>query len=182
MASVLIPLAPGFEDLEAITLIDILRRADVQVTSAGLDKGPVRGARGTVVTPDASLNEVLEQDFDLIALPGGQPGTSNLQRDPRLKKLLARFRDQGRITAAICAAPSILADFGLLQGKRVTSYPGAIDAQRSDLSYCEDTVVVDGNVVTSRGPGTAMDFALTLVEILQGPDIRHNVEQALVRP
>lgn len=182
MASVLVPLAEGFEELEAVSIIDILRRGEVEVVSAGLREGPVRGARGTVILPDSTLDAVMERDFDLIALPGGQPGTRNLHADPRVKMLLARFRDQGRFTAAICAAPSIFADYGLLAGKRATSFPGSIDPQRGDFQYSEESVVVDGNVITSRGPGTAMDFALTLVELLQGPARRTAVEQGLVRP
>lgn len=182
MTHILLPLAPGFEDLEAITLVDILRRGGLHVTTAGLSPGPVQGARGTTVLPDTVLESVLDQEFDMIILPGGQPGTRNLHQDERIKALLLRFRDQGKFIAAICAAPSILAAYGLLQGKRATSYPGALDAAQSDLTYSEDSVVVDGNIVTSRGPGTAMDFALTLVDILQGPAQRLAVENALIRP
>ena len=182
MTRVLLPLAEGFEDLEAVTVIDILRRGGMEVITAGLQEGLVTGARGTRVLPDAQLDEVLEQKFDLLVLPGGQPGTRNLQADPRIRKLLLQRQEQGTCVAAICAAPGILADVGLLAGKRATSFPGAIDATRTDLQYCEDSVVVDGNIITSRGPGTAMDFALTLVSLMEGPERHDSVEEALMRP
>ncbi|MEK8090203.1 DJ-1 family glyoxalase III [Thermithiobacillus plumbiphilus] len=182
MTRVLLPLAEGFEDLEAVTIIDILRRAGIEMVTAGLQAGPVTGARGTRVLPDSQLDEVLAQKFDLLVLPGGQPGTRNLQADPRIRKLLLQRQDQGEFVAAICAAPGILADVGLLTGKRATSFPGAIDATRTDLEYREDSVVVDGSIITSRGPGTAMDFALTLVDLLEGPQRRDSVERSLMRP
>lgn len=182
MTRVLVPLAEGFEDLEAVTITDILRRGGLEVVTAGLETGAVTGARGTRILPDCQLDEVLEQSFDLLALPGGQPGTRHLQADPRIRKLLLDRQQQGEFVAAVCAAPGILAELGLLSGKRATSFPGVIDPMRADLQYTEDSVVVDGNIVTSRGPGTALDFALTLVELLQGPEKRHEVEKALIRP
>ncbi len=183
MPSVLVPLAPGFEDLEATTIVDILRRAGVEVVTAGLTPGLVQGSRGMRVQPDASLDEILERDFDMIALPGGMPGSEHLKNDPRIQKLLQRMASAGRYTAAICAAPMALAAAGLLQGRRATSYPGVIDAvPQAGATYVPEPVVVDGRVVTSRGPGTAMDFALTLVELLVGRETRQKVETALVRP
>lgn len=183
MASVLIPLAPGFEDLEATTLVDLLRRADIEVITAGLHPGLVQGARGMRVQPDAHLDEVLARDFDMIALPGGMPGAENLKNDARIQALLKRLAAAGKYTTAICAAPIALAQAGLLDGRRITSYPGFIDkAPPPGATYLADAVVVDGRVVTSRGPGTAMDFALTLVELLAGKAVRDRVEAGLVRP
>ncbi|MEW6678418.1 MAG: DJ-1 family glyoxalase III [Pseudomonadota bacterium] len=183
MASVLIPLAPGFEDLEATTLVDLLRRADIEVITAGLHPGLVQGARGMRVQPDAHLDEVLARDFDMIALPGGMPGAENLKNDARIQALLKRLAAAGKYTTAICAAPIALAQAGLLDGRRITSYPGFIDkAPPPGATYLADAVVVDGRVVTSRGPGTAMDFALTLVELLAGRAVRDRVEAGLVRP
>jgi protein deglycase len=183
MASVLVPLAPGFEDLEATTLVDLLRRADIEVITAGLHPGLVQGARGMRVQPDAHLDEVLARDFDMIALPGGMPGAENLKNDARIQALLKRLAAAGKYTTAICAAPIALAQAGLLDGRRATSYPGFIDkAPPPGATYLTDAVVVDGRVVTSRGPGTAMDFALTLVELLAGKAVRDRVEAGLVRP
>lgn len=178
MPQVLIPLAPGFEDLEAVTLVDLLRRAGIEVITAGLHPGLVQGARGTRVQPDALLDDVLDADFAMIALPGGLPGAEHLKNDARVQALLKRLAAAGQYTAAICAAPIALEAAGLLQGKRITCYPGQL-AQHAGLQA--DAVVVDGKVATSRGPGTAMDFALTLIELLVGREKRDQVEKGLVR-
>lgn len=183
MPSVLVPLAPGFEDLEATTIVDLLRRASIEVVTAGLAPGLVQGARGMRVQPDASLDEVMERSFDMIALPGGMPGAENLKNDARIQMLLKRMAAAGKYTTAICAAPIALAQAGLLDGCRATSYPGFVDKLKPPgATYLTDPVVVDGKVVTSRGPGTAMDFALTLVELLVGRTARDQVEAGLVRP
>ncbi|MFP3874421.1 MAG: DJ-1 family glyoxalase III [Thiohalophilus sp.] len=183
MANVLIPLAQGCEELEAVTVIDLLRRAGVEVTTVGLDDQPVRASRGTVLIPDTTLEAVLDREFDMIVLPGGLPGADHLNNDPRIHTLLLQMTDAGKYTAAICAAPKVLASAGLLNGKRATSFPGALDNIRTDnLQYEQIPVVVDGKVITSRGPGTAMDFALTLIEHLQGKAKRDEVEAALQRP
>ena len=182
MPSVLIPLAEGCEELEAVTLIDLLRRARIEVIAAGLQPGPVRCSRQTVLVPDVELDAVLERNFDLIVLPGGLPGTTNLDADPRIHQLLKRHHEQGRYTAAICAAPQVLANAGLLKGKSATSYPGVLSAQDyPEVQVLESPVVRDGQVITSRGPGTAMDFALQLIEVLVDSTRRQEVEAQLVR-
>jgi 4-methyl-5(b-hydroxyethyl)-thiazole monophosphate biosynthesis len=183
MARVLVPLAAGCEELEAVTVIDLLRRARIEVVSAGLTPGPVQGSRGTVLLPDATLDTALQQDYDMIVLPGGQPGASHLERDTRILALLKKMAAAGKFTAAICAAPRVLAVAGLLDGKRATSYPGALDTQQFPAIRLETQAVVrDGQVLTSRGPGTAMDFALTLIEVLSDRATRDQVEAGLVRP
>lgn len=183
MASVLMPLAEGFEELEAVTVIDVLRRAGIEVTVAGLDgEGPVTGSRQTQVVPDAALDEVMAQDFDMITLPGGMPGVDHLKKDSRVQQLIERFHNQGRFTSAICAAPSILAAQGYLEGRQVTSNPKFQNQVNiGNVDYVEDPVVVDGSVVTSRGPGTAMEFGLKLIEMLAGEEARDKVEGGLVR-
>lgn len=180
MTCVLLPLANGSEDLEAITVLNILRRAGIEAVSASLDGQAIRGSRGTVILPDTSLDEALKRDFDMVVLPGGQPGTNNLKADPRIIKLVQDMATNGRYVCAICAAPSILATAGLLDGKRATSFPGALDAFPR-VSRQPQAVVEDGKLITSRGPGTAMDFALTLVERLSGRSKRDEVESGLVR-
>jgi 4-methyl-5(b-hydroxyethyl)-thiazole monophosphate biosynthesis len=183
MARVLVPLAQGCEELEAVTIIDLLRRAGVEVVSAGLQPGIVKASRGTQLVPDVTLDAVLKDDFDMIVLPGGMPGAQHLKEDPRIIRLLKTMAEQGKYTAAICAAPSVLAEAGLLSGKRATSYPGFLDKMDvPGMAYLKDAVVSDEKVLTSRGPGTAMDFALALVEILSGKEKRDEVEAALVRP
>ncbi len=183
MARVLVPLAPGCEELEAVTIIDLLRRAGVEVISAGLDDGLVRCSRGTVLMPDTTLDEVLDQSFDMIVLPGGLPGADHLNDDPRIQRLLRDMAEQGRFTAAICAAPRVLASAGLLDGRKATAYPGVLAAgEQPSIQVLDRPVVRDGQIITSRGPGTAMDFALELIEALEGRAKREEVEQALVRP
>jgi 4-methyl-5(b-hydroxyethyl)-thiazole monophosphate biosynthesis len=180
MSNVLLPLANGSEDLEAITVLNILRRAGIEVVSASLDGQPIRGSRGTLIVPDTSLNEALTRNFDMVVLPGGQPGTNNLNADARIIQLVQNMAAQDKYVCAICAAPSILAAAGLLDGKRATCFPGALNAFPS-VSLQTQAVVEDGKLITSRGPGTAMDFALTLVERLVGKAQRDAVEANLVR-
>ncbi|MEO1767996.1 DJ-1 family glyoxalase III [Thiobacter aerophilum] len=182
MARVLVPLAEGFEELEAVTIVDLLRRAGVEVITAGLKPGPVKASRGTVIVPDTTLDEALGQDYDMVVLPGGMPGAKHLNEDPRVKDLLRRMADSGKFTGAICAAPMVLAEAGLLSGRKATSYPGFVDRMGlKDVTYVNEPVVQDGKVITSRGPGTAMDFALTLIEALAGAAKRQEVEAALLR-
>jgi 4-methyl-5(b-hydroxyethyl)-thiazole monophosphate biosynthesis len=181
MPTVLVPLAQGCEELEAVTIIDLLRRAEVKVVAAGLEAGPVTASRGVMLLPDVTLDAVLEQDFDMIVLPGGLSGAQQLEQDPRIIRLLQQMADKGKYTAAICAAPKVLATAGLLQGRAATAYPGILD-KLSDLKLSSAAVVEDGTVITSRGPGTAMDFALTLITLLCGREKRDTVEAALQRP
>lgn len=183
MKTVLVPLAQGCEELEAVTVIDILRRAQINVVTAGLDAEPVVASRGVKLLPDTTLDAVLKQDFDLIVLPGGLPGADHLNADVRIHQLLQRMVAQGKPVAAICASPKVLADAGLLKNKRITHYPTALTAlQVADTEvHLEQAVVRDGLVITSRGPGTAMDFALELVEVLTGKAVRDQVEKGLVR-
>lgn len=180
---VLVPLAQGCEELEAVTIIDLLRRAGIEVISAGLDDGPVKASRGTVLVPDTTLDRVREQAFDMIVLPGGQPGADHLRDDPRIQQLLKQQVASGKYVAAICAAPRALAQAGLLNGRRATSFPGSLDGcPVQDLDYREEPVVIDDKLITSRGPGTAMEFALNLVELLLDRAARDKVEAPLQRP
>ncbi|MDX9739636.1 MAG: DJ-1/PfpI family protein [Gammaproteobacteria bacterium] len=183
MARILVPLAQGCEELEAVTVIDLLRRAGQDVDSAGLEEGTVTASRGTRLLPDITLDEALERDYDMVVLPGGQPGADNLAEDPRIRTLLDRVIDQGGHAAAICAAPLVLARAGLLRGRRVTAFPGVLENESvAGIEYTGEDVVVDGPIVTSRGPGTAMDFALALIERLAGSGLRKQVEDGLQRP
>jgi 4-methyl-5(b-hydroxyethyl)-thiazole monophosphate biosynthesis len=183
MTKVLVPLAAGCEELEAVTLIDVLRRAGIEVVAAGLQPGIVKASRGTLLMPDCTLDEALRENFDMIALPGGMPGMTHLKDDPRIISLLQKMAREGKYTCAICAAPAVLAEAGLLKGRKATSYPGFVDRMNlPDTIFSHDPVVRDGTVITSRGPGTAMDFALELVEILAGRVRRDEVEAGLQRP
>jgi 4-methyl-5(b-hydroxyethyl)-thiazole monophosphate biosynthesis len=182
MASVLVPLAQGCEELEAVTVVDLLRRAGIRVVTAGLDDQPVHASRGMVLIPDVTLTDVIGQEFDMIVLPGGEPGATNLGRDERVMSLLQQMAQDGKYTAAICAAPRVLAQSGLLEGRRATCYPGILEPDSvSGLNVVDEPVVIDGRVITSRGPGTAMDFALQLIELLAGKQKRGEVEAGLQR-
>lgn len=182
-AVVLVPLAQGCEELEAVTIIDLLRRADIEVVTAGLDRDPIRASRGVTLVPDTDLDSALQRDYDMVVLPGGAAGADNLNNDARISELLKKMADSGKFTAAICAAPKVLAASGVLAGKQATCYPGHIHADNPyQVKLINDPVVVDGNIVTSRGPGTAMDFALSLIELLVGRTRRDEVEAALARP
>ncbi len=180
MTHVLVPLAQGCEELEAVTLIDLLRRAGITVTVAGLDDGPVTASRGVVLVPDTTLDRVLDQDFDLVVLPGGLGGAQRLEADQRIAALLRRMSAQGRYVAAICAAPKVLVSAGLVKDREISAYPGVLDDQ-AGVRLSSAAVVRDGTFITSRGPGTAMDFALTLIELLCGQPTRNTVEAALQR-
>lgn len=182
MARVLVPLAEGCEELEAVTIIDLLRRAGIEVIAAGLHPGIVKASRGTQLMPDMTLDTALQNEFDMVVLPGGMPGAKHLKEDTRILNLLKKMAGEGKYTAAICAAPTVLAEAGLLKGKKATSYPGFLDKMAlPDTQYVTDAVVGDGKVLTSRGPGTAMDFALALIEALSGRETRDQVEAGLVR-
>ncbi len=183
MASVLVPLAEGCEELEAVTIIDLLVRGGIEVVTAGLEEGPVKASRGVTLLPDTTLDDALGREFDMVVLPGGGPGAERLDRDPRIGELLKKMAAKGKYTAAICAAPKVLANAGLLTGKTATSFPGFVDKMEvPNLTYVEDPVVQDGMVITSRGPGTAMDFALHLIQQLAGKAKRDEVEATLQRP
>lgn len=182
MSQVLVPLAQGCEELEAITITDLLVRAGIEVTTAGLDKQPVTASRGITIIPDTSIDAVLDKTYDLIVLPGGLPGADHLRDDENIQKLLKNHADRGKYIGAICAAPKAMAAAGLLQGKKATAYPGVLEALGNEQIDVKDSAIeIDGNIVTSRGPGTAMDFALTLIELLEGPAKRDEVNRQLVR-
>ena len=180
MPKVLVPLAEGCEELEAVTIIDLLRRAGIEVVTAGLKPGIVKASRGVQLMPDMTLDEALPGHYDMVVLPGGMPGAAHLKADARIIGLLKKMADGGQYTAAICAAPMVLAEAGILNGKQATCYPGFLDGLPG-VTVSTANVVQDGKVLTSRGPGTAMDFALTLIKVLAGSDMRQQVEAALAR-
>lgn len=168
MARAVVLLAEGFEEIEAVTPIDVLRRAGVEVVTAGVPGRRVRGAHGLVVEADVAVAEA-PADPDLLVLPGGMPGAENLARSPQVRELIARAQQSGKRLAAICAAPAVaLAPTGVLAGHRATCYPGFEQRFSPDVRRSEERVVVDGPLVTSRGPGTALEFSLALVEQLVG--------------
>ena len=169
MKNALVPLAPGFEEIETITVVDILRRSGARVTIAGIVEGVIEGSRGIRLFADGSINSIKPENFDLIILPGGQPGTDNLKNNDKVVSLLREMGSKKKIIGAICAAPVILYENGLLEKRKRTSHPSVKKPLLGDF-YVEDRVVVDHNIITSRSPGTAMEFSFKLVEILFGKD------------
>jgi 4-methyl-5(b-hydroxyethyl)-thiazole monophosphate biosynthesis len=181
MKKVLVPLAPGFEEIEAITVIDVLRRAGVEVVVAGTQPGLIEASRQTKHIPDCTLDDVRAEDFDMIVLPGGQPGTTNLRHDVRIKQIIETLRGKGRRIAAICAAPSVLSAYGILEGRVATSHPSVrAEVAAGAREFSEQRVVVDGPIVTSQAAGTAMEFAFTLVEILCGVEKAAEVNRGVL--
>ena len=178
--NVLVPVANGTEELEAVTVIDVLRRADIDVTIASVQELQIKCSRGTKIVADKLVDDCLTDPFDMIVLPGGMPGAENLRDSESLKKLLANQKEAGKYYGAICAAPAVvLQTHGLLEGKKATCYP--LFAERlDDASEAGSRIVVDGNCVTSQGPGTALDFSLKIVSLLVGQDKADEVAAAML--
>ena len=167
MKKVLVLLAEGFEEIEAVTPVIILRRAEVDVTIAGIDVIEVKGARGVVYKADILLKDAPVDSFDAVVLPGGMPGAENLAASSAVNDLLLHMNKNGKLIAAICAAPAvILAPLGLLDGRTATCYPGCQDGFSEKTVYSEENAVIDDNIITSRGAGTAVDFSLAVLEYL----------------
>jgi len=177
MIQVLVILAEGFEEIEAVTLIDVLRRAGVEVVSASLGDTRVRGAHAVTIEADCRLDEVIAQTFDAVVLPGGMPGSKNLRDDPRVLECLQRQQKEGRFLGALCAAPIVLEAAGVLKGKRATCYPGY---ELPSAQQIDERVVRDGKIVTSRGPGTALEFALEWVRILVSADKAAQLREGMI--
>ncbi|MCX8065205.1 MAG: DJ-1/PfpI family protein [Candidatus Hydrogenedentes bacterium] len=183
MHRVLVILAQGCEEVEAVTPIDLLNRAGVEVVTASLDDDKViRASHGALLMSERTLDEVLSEKFDMVVLPGGLPGADYLGNDSRVVSLIKEMAQEGKYVCAICAAPRILAKNGLLDGKKATAYPGILKKEENPgICIVDERVVVDGNIITGRGPGVAIDFALALIEALEGRDVRNKVEASLVR-
>ena len=176
-------LAEGFEEIEAVTNIDILKRAGLQVTIVGVGGSIIKGAHEVALKVDIEISNYKDLP-DALMLPGGMPGVQNLSGSKDVNKLIKECNKKGKLIAAICAAPShVLLPTGIIQGKKVTCYPGCEDLLKGKATFVEEKVCVDGNIITSRGPGTAFDFALKIVEILLGEDIKKEIkEKTLYEP
>lgn len=169
MKKIAVFLAEGFEEIEALTVVDVLRRAGLECKTVGVTGMEVTGSHGIPVKVDVPIIYDLS-DFDMIVLPGGLPGATNLRANPYVIEYVKAFAaDPSKFVAAICAAPQVLYEAGISTGRTLTSYPGAnFDEMFADANYVQDAVVVDGNIITSRGPFTALAFAYQLVDLLGG--------------
>lgn len=176
---VLVPLADGVEELEAVTIVDVLRRSGLHVTTASIGmETRVTGSRGVTILADALWQNVDTFAFDVIAIPGGGGGTDRLASDERVLDLLRRFNDEGKMIGALCAAPTILVQADILRNRRATCYPTC--ARVLGDAYENAPVVVDGNIITSQGPGTAMLFALVMIRYLVGNEVAERVAEGLL--
>jgi 4-methyl-5(b-hydroxyethyl)-thiazole monophosphate biosynthesis len=177
MVEFLMPLADGFEEIEATTTIDVLRRGGINVTTAGLQGTIVRGARGVKLIADMKMDDVNFDKYDGMILVGGDPGWKNLSVSKRIMDAIQKYHGSKKTLAAICAAPCILAKAGVLADKRATVYPGL---EREIPRPRSDKVVADGHIITSQGPGTAVDFALKIVEMVEGKERVAKVKKDIV--
>lgn len=176
-------LAEGFEEIEALTVVDVLRRGELKVKTVSFEETlEVIGRSGISVKADILFSEINKADYqegEMLVLPGGQPGTDNLMKNQELMESIREFNLGGKYIAAICAAPMILGELGILSGKKATIYPG-MESYLKQGEYKDQAVVIDGNVITSQGPATAMEFALELVGILKGNAAKEEVAKGLL--
>ncbi|PVX26567.1 MAG: DJ-1 family protein [Candidatus Bathyarchaeum sp.] len=178
MAKALVFLATGFEEIETVTIVDVLRRAGIQTTVAGLTAEAVEGAHSMKIIPDKNLDEVNVDDFDAVVVPGGNPGYKNLRNDPRVISMVKEAFNSKKLVAAICAAPAVLSDAGILEGKACTIYPGMeAELEKGGGKPKQDIVVVDGSIITSKGPATALPFALEIAQRLAGKQVAEAVSK-----
>ncbi len=179
MKKAIIFLADGAEEVEALAPLDMLRRAGVDVTLAGVGKKEIVCSHGVKITADACLCDAVDGEYDMVVLPGGGVGTENLGKSAEVEALVRREYENGKIIAAICAAPSVLGGYGLLKGKSATCYPG-FEEKLTGALLSKAKVVRDGNIITSRGAGTAMEFAFELVEALIDAEAAEKIRKAVM--
>lgn len=180
MAKICVFTADGFEEIEGLTVVDLLRRAGAEVLMVSVKEGlTVKGAHNIELKADALFDEVCYEDVDILVLPGGMPGTLNLRNHEKLCGLLKEFAAKDKKIAAICAAPMILGELGLLKGKKATCYPGFED-KLTEAELCTDREVRDGNITTSRGLGTAIPFALELISQLYGKEKAEEIKKSVI--
>lgn len=174
---IMMPFANGFEEIEALAVVDLLRRAGIEVDMVGVVGSMMAGAHGIKVVMDKKLNEVRIDDYDGIVLPGGTSGYENLGRSKIIMDGIRQLNDQGKLVAAICYSPMLLAKAGVLDNRKATIYPG----MESKIPYPrEGKVVVDGNIITSQAPGTAIAFGLAIIEYLMGREKANKIKRAIV--
>lgn len=168
MKKVLLCLADGFEEIEAIVPIDLMRRAGMHVVLAGVGASTVTGSRGVSIISDGELADFTLETFDAVMLPGGMPGASNLAASWEVNERVIAMFNEGKLVAAICAAPAVvLGTAGILEGRRATCYPGA-ESYAPGVRFVKEPVVIDGNLITAQGPGVASQFAFAVIEALLG--------------
>ena len=178
MPRVLVPLAEGCEEMEAVITIDVLRRAKWDVVAAGIQPGPITASRKVKLIPDAGWGDIDPVTFDILAVPGGAVGVANLRKDGRVLQALREFNAAGKWIAAVCAAPLVLQEAGILAGRKVTCHPDNA-AQISQGVYVDDSVVIDGNLLTSQGAGTCFRFALAIIANVESREKADSVARGM---
>lgn len=181
MTRALVPLADGTEEMEATIIIDVLRRAGWQVVAAGVTGTTIEASRGVRLLADEDWHAVDPSDFDVLVIPGGAAGTEALSGNESLLETIRCFAESNRLVAAVCAGPLVLQAAGVVAGKRITCHPGVAD-QLTDTARVDERVVVDGRIITSQGPGTAMEFALAIIAAIDGPEAAKAVRPGLILP
>ena len=173
-------LANGFEEIEGLTVVDLLRRAEFEVTTISVTgETMVHGAHGIDVKADMLFEDMSFDEQDMLVLPGGMPGTKHLGEHSGLKHILEKFYTQKRYIAAICAAPSVLGKYGFLEGRKATSYPG-FERELLGAEYVNDSVAVSDFMITSKGLGTAIPFSLALIEALEGKEKAEQIGKTII--
>ena len=171
--------ATGYEEIEALAVVDVLRRGNIDVSMVGVSSKTVVSARGISINMDVTLDELDHDAIDMMVLPGGVPGIINLEANEKLINELKSFKEKGKWLAAICAAPSILGSQGLLVGEKATCYPN-YESKLIGCEHVDEKVVVSGKIVTGKGAGAALDFALKILEVLQGEEIAEQVRKSMI--
>jgi 4-methyl-5(b-hydroxyethyl)-thiazole monophosphate biosynthesis len=181
MPRVIVPLAEGVEEMEAVILLDVLRRAKWEVHAVGLQPGPVRASRGVGLLPDSTWSDIDPTAYDVLAIPGGAEGARRLQADGRVLETVRCFVSAERWVGAVCAGPLVLQAAGVLDGRKATCHPAVAD-KLIRAHRLPDRVVVDGRIVTSQGPGTCFEFALTLIRLIDGSEKAQAVAGPILLP
>ncbi len=176
---IMVPFADGFEEIEAITNVDVLRRAEINVITISLEKKIVKGAHNIEFITEGNINDVDITQLEGIVLPGGMPGAVNLRDNKKIIDIVKELYKNNKLIGAICAAPIVLEKAGIINDKKVTSYPGFENKLKS-CKYKSDRVVIDGNIITGRGPGTALEFALSIVRYLKNDKISEQIRKDMI--
>ena len=171
--------AEGFEEIEAVTPVDLVRRAGIEVVTAGLTGVDITGSHGIAVITDCTLDDIDDavSEFDAVIIPGGIPGAVNISQDYQAMKIVTDMFENGKLVAAICASPAVvLGSAGILSGKKTTSAPGFVEQLPKDADFTGERVTVDSNIITSRGAGTAGEFAFAVIEYLEGKEAAEKIK------
>lgn len=175
---VIVPLAEGFEEIEAVTIIDVLRRAGIEVTTAFLAENPVKGSHDIPVTADIGIGKITPENFDAIILPGGMPGSENLKNSDIIKKIINDIYRRSGLIGAICAAPMVFGSMGLLEGKKATCFPG-FENELMGADYSSEAVVTDGNIITGSAAGNALEFAMEIAVKIKGRKAKDELKEKM---